>query len=461
MNSKISIIAILGSLFLFSACTKSIGRDTHFPGQITPEKPLLFTEPTLEVGQTEAPSGIITLDDALQAALMKHPSQAAAWYEIKAREAAAHQAGRLPNPNLSGEIEEFGGSGDYSGTGTMVSKVGINQEIPLGGQISKRVRAAEAQTEIARLERAAQTLTLRTEVQKRFFRVYILQERLKLAKEKLSLIKASSDAVAKRVASGEAPPLDEVKVTVELASSEIAVERTKHELDAAKYGLAASWSGDALRFSGVQADGSEITQLPAESELLSRLEFNPNYRILKQNLTQASAAIELARAEAWSGLEIGGGIQQFNETDDHAFFLELTIPFPLFDRNQGRIREARQSHNKASKELEAGLLALKTALIETARRLRSAQEAYVSMQNTVMPAAEKAFAAVQKAYQAGEQDYLELVEAQRSLIEIRRERLDLLAELYGLRADLDGFTAEVFRSDRTLVHKKDHEKKEL
>ena len=447
MKSLTPIAVILGSLVLATGCTTTLNRNTHGPGLVSPEKPLLPNSRPMATVKTKAPGGVITLKDALQAALERHPGLTAAWHEIKAREGASKQAGLLPNPSLSGEIEEFGGSGDFSGTDTMISTVGISQEIPLGGQISKRVKAAEAQTDIAVLERAAQTLALGTAVRKRFLRVYMLQEQLKLERESLKLVLASSDAVAKRVASGEASPLDEAKVAVELASSGIAVERTERELDAAKYGLAASWAGDTPEFSAVRADSPTVTELPPENELLELLASNPIYRILEKKVAQSSAFLDLAQAEAWMGIEIGGGIQQFNETDDHAYFLEVSIPIPLFDRNQGRIQEARQMRDKAAKEREVGLLELKTTLIETARRLSSAQDAFFTMQNTVMPAAEKAFVSVRKAYQAGEQGYLELVEAQRTLLETRRERLELLAEFQGLRAELDGLTAETLRKD--------------
>ena len=161
----------------------------------------------------------------------------------------------------------------------------------------------------------------------------------------------------------------------------------------------------------------------------------------------ASASFDLAQAEGWMDIEIGGGIQQFEETDDHAYFFEFSIPFPLFDRNQGGIQEARETLNMATKKQEAGMLELKTSLIETSKRLSSVQYAFLAMQNTVLPAAEKAFISVQKGYMAGEQDYLEFVDAQRILLATRQEQLGLLAEVQELRAELDRLTAESLHGD--------------
>ncbi len=450
MKRRTTIAVILGGLFFATGCTTSIDKNIYDSTFVPPEKSFQQNSAPIPIMQKMGPSGGITLDVALKAALERHPGLAASWYGIKAREGAARQAGMLSNPSLSGEIEEFGGSGDYSGTDFMVSKVGISQEIPLGGQISRRVQVAEARTDIAVLKYAARTLALRTKVRKRFLRVYILQEQLKLEKEKLSLLEALRNAVSKRVASGETSPLDEVKISVQLASSGIAVERSRRELDAAKYELASSWAGDASKFSEVRADYQMVIELPAESELLELLTSNPVYSILTKKVALSSASVELTRAEAWMDIEVGGGVQHFNETDEHSYFLEVRIPIPLFNRNKGKIEEALQIRNKTVKDREAGLIALKTNLLETAGRLNSAQDAFLTMQNTVMPAAEKAFISVRKAYQAGEQGYLDLLDAQRTLLVTRRERLELIAELQELMVDLDGLTAEGLRKKHII-----------
>lgn len=447
MKKQISYVFILGSLVFAMACASTNTNKQHTPAP-APSNRICSqeTKPAYSV-PPEEPGGIISLDDAIQAALSRHPGLAATWHEIKAREGAAKQAGLLSNPSLIGEFEEFGGSGDYSGTDVMSYKIGISQEFPLGGKRAKRVQEANAERDLSVLERMDQMVALRTEVTKRFNRVYILQEKMKLEQEKLKLVQSSGDAVAKRVSSGEASPLDEAKIAVELASSRVAVEWVERELDAARYALASSWAGENPSFDEVRADYSTITELLPENELLENIRSNPVYRILEKKVDLATASFDLAQAEAWMDVEIGGGIQQFEETDDHAYFVEFSIPFPLFDRNQGGIQEARETLNKAAKEQEAGRLELKNMLLETSKRLNSVQYAFLAMQNTVLPAAEKAFISVQKGYMAGEQDYLEFIEAQRMLLETRQERLELLSQVQELRAELDRLTAASFRGD--------------
>ncbi|MCP4647044.1 MAG: TolC family protein, partial [bacterium] len=202
MKNLFPLFAILGSLMLAASYTTTVSADS--PCLTVPKNSSVRNIGMIDTEPTEEPGGVITLGDALQAAMGRHPSLAAAWHEIKAHEGKARQAGMLPNPSLSGEFEEFGGSGEFSGSDVISTRISISQEFPLGGKLTKRVQEAEAEIELSIQERAVQIIALRTEVKKRFIRVYMLQEQLKLEQEKLRLVKASSNAISKRVSAGEA-----------------------------------------------------------------------------------------------------------------------------------------------------------------------------------------------------------------------------------------------------------------
>jgi cobalt-zinc-cadmium efflux system outer membrane protein len=61
------------------------------------------------------PTGLLRLRDALALALLRNAELAADSYELRAREAALLQAGAVPNPTVSLEVEDVAGSGDFSG----------------------------------------------------------------------------------------------------------------------------------------------------------------------------------------------------------------------------------------------------------------------------------------------------------------------------------------------------------
>ncbi|KPK25707.1 MAG: hypothetical protein AMJ61_11195 [Desulfobacterales bacterium SG8_35_2] len=395
-----------------------------------------LTEETLREAARDNPTDPLTLDWALDAAINHHPSLGATWHEIKARQGQAQQAGLPANPTLFGEIEEFGGSGDYAGTNAMSSKIGISQEFQLGGKITKRVHEAEGAIKIADLKHQVEIIEIKAQVEKRFFEVFALQELLSLQEEQVELISKVHDVVLKRVKAGDTSSLDLAKSQVELAMAEVEVEQTRKKFEAAKYVLASSWGAKFPRFSKISAQ-----YIPApsytEDELIEAIRKSAAWHLREAQLAVADATLNLALSERFPDLELEGGIQHFNETDDHAFFMGISIPLPLFNRNQGGIAEAKALSRKVYYESEAGHLALYTELQEAWQNLASSKKAVQSLESSVLPIAQNAYESINKAYKAGELDILSLLDAQRTWVETRRTHLNLLRELEISRIEIE------------------------
>ena len=404
------------------------GGSSLHAGQMTEPDDMPATTTISQSRLPAEPSGVITLEMAVTAALARHPSLAATWYEIEARKGAADQAGALPNPTFFGEVEEFGGSGDFSGTEIMSSRIGISQEIPLGGKVGKRVREADAAVKIAELEHLARLAEMRASVETRFFEVFYAQERLNLQSEYFDIVQKSHDIVASRVKIGDTSPLDLTKSKVELASARIEIEQLRKELEAARYALAESWGAQSPVFSEVSSQAQSFPEFKLE-QLKKDLEQSPSWRLLDAGETRAEAALDLARAQSIPDVEVEGGVQQFNESNDNAFFIGVSIPLPLFNRNRGGVTEANAARVKADYERKAGMLALQKEIQEAWTRHDSAGQVVRSLDADVLPDAQYAYESISKAYKAGETDLLGLLDARRTWVEARKLKLDKLHEL--------------------------------
>jgi cobalt-zinc-cadmium efflux system outer membrane protein len=392
-----------------------------------PPRPALPHQPAAASPSPTQTAAPLSLEWALAAAINRHPAMAASRDEIIARQGAAKQAGLLPNPALFGEIEEFGGSGNYSGTDNSSGRVGISQELPLSGKIGRRVLEAESTIRIAELEHLLKVLELEAQVERRFLAVFTLQERLRLQTEQFDFIGKTHEIIAKRVQVGDTSPLDLAKSRIEVAAAKIALEQTRREMETARYALAASWGEEFPAFTEV-ANGFQLAPDFSAGQLSEALARSPAWRLQEAQLARAGATLSLAKAQRFPDLELEGGLQQFKESDDHAFFLGLSIPLPLFDRNQGGVAEARALKRKALHDQETACLALKLELEEAWRRLESTSQAVQSFETEVLPAAQQAYEAVAKAYKFGEVDILALLDAQRIWVDTRMNHLDLLHE---------------------------------
>ena len=406
------------------------------PGAELAQPQYTLTENTSAELPEDNPADPLTLKWALEAAIKNYPSLKATWHEIKARQGKAQQAGLPANPILFGEIEEFGGSGDYSGTDAMTSKIGISQEFQLGGKIKKRVREAEAAVKVADLVHQVKIIEIKSQVENRFFEVFALQELLSLQEEQVELIRKVHEVVTKRVKAGDTSSLDLSKSQVELAMAEVEAEQTRKELEAAKYVLASSWGAQIPRFSKITAQYKPVPDY-TEAELKEAIKQSPAWYLMEAQLAEADAALNLALSERFPDLELEAGVQHFNETDDHAFLLGISIPLPIFNKNQGGIAETKALAHKAQYEREAGYLELYTQLQDAWQNLDSSRKAVQSLEIRVLPVAQSAYESINKAYKAGELDILSLLDAQRTWVETRRTHLALLQELESNRIEIE------------------------
>ncbi|OKY76500.1 MAG: hypothetical protein BM485_04525 [Desulfobulbaceae bacterium DB1] len=392
------------------------------------------------------PTGKITLADAIAAALANNPDIAAASHEISARHNAQLQEGVFANPTFFSEFEEFGGSGNFSDADALGASAGISQEIPLAGKRAKRVRIAEYETTIAGLQMQAKMLALTRDVKKKFQRVHSLEQQLLLENENIALLQDIQDVIIRQIALGDIPPLDERKATVELALAKSALARAARELAVARIELASSWGSREVHFDQVEPVGRAIQPLPTEDELWRAAQGHPEMEINRIRVERFKASLALAQAKAVPDLEIEGGVKYFNESSDHAYFIGFSIPIPVFDRNQGGIREASEHIRAGKKELDGTANRLRAELAVLRERLQIITAELETTATTILPAAQEAYEALAKAYQAGEKDYLELLDSQRTLIEVKRQNLLLQTEHQELLADLEAITGKAAES---------------
>src|SRR3546814_6538984 len=83
----------------------------------------------------------------------RSPDLAAARADIAAARGRLEQAGLRYNPQLSVELENFGGSGALRGFRTTETTVSVNQQIDLAGHRGARVRSEEHTSELQSLMR--------------------------------------------------------------------------------------------------------------------------------------------------------------------------------------------------------------------------------------------------------------------------------------------------------------------
>ena len=388
--------------------------------------------------QTPAePRGQITLRDAVAYALVNNPQLRAFSWDIHAAEASRMQAALLPNPEIEVEIEEFGGTGQRTGFDAAESTIQVGQFIELASKRSKRIHLASLEKQLAQWDYDAKRLDVINQTAAAFVDVLAAQERLALSRELLRLSEQTLAAVGQRVGAGKDSPLEETKARVALSTMQIESQASAQALKSARTRLAAAWGADAAEFHSAVGQFYQVSPVPDLNDLEASTAQNPDIARWTVEEQKYRAALALEKAKATSDPTIRGGLKQLNEGDDTAFIIGLSIPIPMFDRNQAGISRAAYAIEKAAEQRRAAEIAVRSALSQAANNLAAAFNEATILAGDVVPGAQSAFDAAAQGYDAGKFDYLDVLDAQRTLFEAKGRYVGSLAEYHKVRADVE------------------------
>lgn len=441
------VVALLAAALCAGCVTAPPGRAWPEPrplgGGITPFRPAREPKTHVHEGAPLPQLGEeLRLRDAVSLALSRSPELAGVALSVREAEAEALQAGLLPNPELEVEFEEFAGTGDLSGTKSAETTISVGQLLELGGKRDKRTRLARIEAELAGWDYEVKRIAVITDVVRKFTGVLAAQRKAELANANLKLAEATRDAVESRVRAGKVSPVELTKANVEVSTAGIRVRRADRELVAARHQLTATWGASSSRFTAAAGNLYDVAPLPELDQILPLLGKSPELARWKSERAQRTAALSSEKAQAIPDVTISAGYRYFNESKDQAALVGISVPLPLFDRNQGGIRKARYGLLRAHSEEEAAWARLRAELLEAYQELASAREEATTLRVEVVPAVEQAFEASRKSFDEGKTDYLDVLDAQRTLTDAREKYIDALASYHQALAAVEGLIAQ-------------------
>ena len=411
----------------------------EIPTYQLPTKP---SHPAATAREMTEPTGNLHLGQAQALALRQSPALAAFAWEVRAGEARTLQAGLAPNPEIGIEFENFAGSNGLKGVDGAESTFALTQVIELAGKRPKRARVAALERDLSAWDYEAARLDVLTQVAQAFVDVLSAQERLAVDAELVDLAGQVFRTAAARVKAGKVSPIEATRAGVALSTSRIGLERAHQALTAAQARLVATWGGDGPTFERVVGDLESLQAIPSADVLRQRVEQNPDIARWATAMAQRQAAVTLEEANRIPDPTLGGGFRYFNESNDQAFLFEVSVPLPVFDRNQGNLLEARYQRVKAEEERRAAAVSVRTVLAATYAELSAAFTEASTLRDDILPGAQSAFDATSEGYRQGKFQFLEVLDAQRTLFEVRGQYIEALANYHKAVASLERLIGE-------------------
>lgn len=317
-------------------------------------------------------------------------------------------------------------------------KLGLSQTFEIAGQQGWRREAAQA--ELASIEAGiADTRSqVRAEVEERFVRLLVLQQRAAVERESLALVEQANAAMLKRLQAGEVSKLDRNLAAVEAERARNQLTQVDEQATQARAELAAL----------LQLPPAELPEVVGElrregaytlEDLLGRAAQRQRLTSLTRKEEAARSRLALERASKYPDVTLGISTARDGPPTLREDILAFTVsvPLPLFRRNDAGVGRAMSDLTQAQIERQAAerdALAtvrsqwLRMAQLDArARRLRESV-AGILQENQRLS---------RRAFEEGEIGALELVIVNRQLAELRRDVLEAEMELRLARVALE------------------------
>ena len=381
--------------------------------------------------------GNMTMDDAVAIALKRNRDVLATKLDIEAAQFDRVAAGVYWNPSFSytaGNIVLGSGNPQDKGlqpgvTSQLVHTIGVSEVIDVWFKRSARIRAADKGIEHRKLVVEDALREIVHAVRTAF--ADLVREQLE--SELTRTMKVRYDETVRvstaRFKAGEISEAELGKIELEGLKYQNALIDAEMELDLARERLA-SLLGLG---SGAQLPGTAVmsndARTPFSVPVLAKaaLQDRPDLRAARQGHDLTDATIEAAKREAYPDISLGVAVthSEFQVSGDNpnAAALTLSLPLPLFDRNQANIGRARVDAKRFENDVARLELQVQHEVTDAVRRVDRASTLLDVYEKGMLDRADRALKVAESAYRAGSSSLIELLEAQRTYIDTRAQYL--------------------------------------
>jgi cobalt-zinc-cadmium efflux system outer membrane protein len=205
-------------------------------------------------------------------------------------------------------------------------------------------------------------------------------------------------------------------------------DQTASRRQEALLALAAAVGDPRLRVESVRGSLEDALAIPALESLLAALSDHPLSRAADAAAAVERAREELARAQAVPDLNVELLYRRQEATHTDAFDAGLSIALPLFDRNQGRIREAGAELTAAQAKARRVLSELEHEVREAHLRLTRAMARVRLLREEILPRSDTVLRGAELRYAGGDMSLADLLPIRRDRLQVRLSYLEALRE---------------------------------
>ena len=391
----------------------------------------------------------LTPERAVAIALAENRDLTAARFAIRQAEGRLKQAGLWPNPEWEtrhASDTAFANEGEYD------FSTGFKQRFPITGRLTKAKTVARVDVAMAMAEVRNQERLLSGEVLGFSRELLVTREKLKANDEIQRTIQKLVEVSEKRLKVAEVSAADVNVAKLELQKLTLAQAALLNQEEIATTALNRLLGREPktpLQMSGATStdfDTNSIAEISRQT--LAR---RPDRQLAALGIDRAGAEIKLAKAEKWQdwtvGFDYSHTVNKFvapvGTKPDDLLGVGVSIPLPLWNRNQGRISEAQATQQRAEAELKALDLRIAAETQTAENQMQRLLGILRQYREESIKLAEENITLLQKGYADGLVNITAVIQAQQQLTELRQNYLEALGEFTRAKTDWQTATASV------------------
>ena len=397
-------------------------------------RPAAAPAPSCAVGDAAAPRTLADVFDRLRGSARAD----AVAGEVAAASALESQAASRPNPEIALELEDFAGSGSYSGFGESQTTLSVSQRIEVGGRRAQRMEVAARETGAEKARGSQETLRAEVAAKQAFVALIAARERRAISARGEVLAREVLGDARRRVEGGAGSVADVERASIAAATATLAVSEAERAVVVASQRLAGLWGGRGPDASCIAGELAHPRERAAPPEPAGDAGASPAVAIAEAEVAVRRAEVAKAKADSFPDLAVAAGVRHLAGPDDVSLVTGLNVEVPLFDRNAGNVRAAEQHLFAAQARARMVRDEAAGRLVRVREAVEAARERAAMLRTQAIPSAERAFTTLARAWRDGAASSLEVLDARRALIALRLEHVEALVEFHGSLASLEG-----------------------
>ncbi len=377
----------------------------------------------------------VTLEELESLAWAHNPTLIEATAQVHGAGGAALQAGLYPNPTVGFAAEQIG----VKGTPGEFHGGFVEQQFVTAGKLRLSREKYCRRMQVAQHLAAAQQHRVINDVRIHYYRALGASERVRTQRE---LLKNGEDVLltAREMHNvGQANEADVLQASVELERRRLDLMRAENHFQQQWETLGAVIGVDHFEPRGLAGSlEMETESIDWQTALHYVLTESPQLSAARAKIQADQITLRREQVEPIPNITIRGAVGHNFEARDTVAGAEASIELPLFDRNQGTIRQAQADLTRALAECRRLELSLRRNLADTFRRYDTARQHVERYKSAVLPQSRKAYQLLLESYKQRRVAWPDVLMAERSYFQTRVDYIDQLVMLREAVVAIDG-----------------------